>query len=126
MIALDADTKVLQVVLSGAKTTNDAQCFCVFHDVLRQSKPTFEDYQRATRSQDTNGGTAVTACAAPNAGVTRMIEHFSLYNYDTANITATVQIYDSSGATTTTRLKKVTLGTGTGLVYESGTGWLTL
>lgn len=126
MIALDAATKSLQVVLVGAKSANDAQCYCVFFDVIKQTKTTFEDYPRGTKSQDTNGTTAVTACAAPAAAnIVRMIEHFSLYNHDNASITATVQIYDTTG-TVTTRLKKVTLSAGTGLVYESSAGWIVL
>ena len=126
MIVLDKTTRSLRVVLSGAKTTNDAQCAVVFYDVPSQTKQTFDEYRGALQVQDTNGATPVAICNAPSLnGTIRVIEHISIYNYDTANITAEVHVYDSTG-TVTTRLKKNTLGTGTGLVYERNSGWAVL
>jgi hypothetical protein len=126
MIALDGTTISLQVVLAGAVTTNEAQCYCVYYDVLSQTKSGTEEYKRAARVQNTNGATAVTAVASPaNTNVTRMIEHICVYNYDTVSVTATVQVYNSTG-TVTTRLKKTALNAGQSLVYEHGAGWLVL
>ena len=123
MIALDGTTISLQVVLAGAVTTNEAQCYCVYYDVLSQTKSGTEEYKRAARVQNTNGATAVTAVASPvNTNVTRMIEHICVYNHDTVSVTATVQVYNSTG-TVTTRLLKQVLAAGETLIYEHEGGW---
>ena len=126
MIRLDRTTRILQAILAGAKTTNDAQCVVGFYDVPTRAKNDFSEYAGATNVQDTNGGTVVTICAAPpDVGIVRNIDFISVHNYDSAAITVTVQIYNSTG-TVTTRLHKDTLNAGQTLTWSRGGIWQVL
>ena len=126
MIVLDRTSKIIQVVLAGSVSTNEAQCYCVYHDVTAQTKDGTQEYMRASTEQDTNGTTAVTTVPAPTtANTSRVIDYLSVHNYDTASVTVTVQVYNSTG-TATSRLMKVALAAGETLVYELEGGWQVL
>ena len=120
MIRLDSTTTTFKVVLAGAKTTNDAQCYASYYDVPARQKPDFSEYVGTINTQDTNGTTAVTAVAAPPANTVRQIDYFCVHNYDTANITAIVYI-DENG--TITRLMRQTLSANQSLVWSRGGTW---
>lgn len=123
MIRLDRTTRILQAVLAGAKTANDAQCVVCYYDVPARAKNDNSEYVGATNAQDTNGVTPVTICAAPpDVGTVRDIDYISIHNYDTAAIIVTVQMYNSTG-TVTTRLHKDTLNAGQTLTWSRGATW---
>ena len=123
MITLPFTTHKLQVVLAGAKTTNEVQCSVYYYDVRRDSKQSLTEYARFPKYIDTAGVTDVDICDAPPQDVTRHIETINIYNKDTVNAVVTVKI-DISG--TETILKKHTLTTTQSLVYERGQGWQVL
>jgi hypothetical protein len=123
MLRLDRTTRVLQAVLAGAKATLDAQCTVCYYDVPARAKTDNSEYIGATNVQDTNGITAVTICAAPpDVSIIRNIDFITVYNRDTAAITLTIQIYNSTGPATTILIKK-TLAVGETLTYEVNGGW---
>lgn len=123
MFSLPLTTYKLQVVLAGAKTTNEVQCTVIFFDVQKSSKINSPIYPRYVKLIDTNGGTDVDICDAPPQDTIRHIETINIYNRDTVNAIVTIK-YDVSA--TETILKKHTLTTGQTLIYENGAGWLVL
>jgi hypothetical protein len=126
MIRLDRTTRIMQAILAGAKATLDAQCTVCYYDVPARTKMDNSEYVGATTEQDTNGTNAVTICdAPPDVAIIRNIDFISIHNYDTAAITVTVQIYNSTGPVTTRLMKKM-LNIGESLVYEVNGGWQVL
>lgn len=123
MIRLDKTTRKLQIVLGGAKTTNDCDVTVSYYDVPSQTKPTFEEYRGATQVASSNGTTDADICAAPSInGTVRNVDTIHVYNKDTANVQATVKMVDSTGPVTTILVRQ-TLTTLQTLMYEHGAGW---
>lgn len=114
MIRLDATTRKLQAVLSGAVTTNQLPCLVSYSD------KTNADYVGASQLTNTNSTTAVDICSAPAASTVRDIDYLSVRNRDTAAATVTVMLDDSS---TDYEIVKATLAVGDQLVYTHGDGW---
>lgn len=106
----------LQVLLAGAVTTNQAVLYAAFLDVATDASTAAPGNSNGT----TNSTTAVSWVAAPTAGLVRQVKYLSLYNADTATITATVRVND--GVNTRT-LGKFTLLTGETAVYTDTDGW---
>jgi hypothetical protein len=106
----------LEVVLSGAVTTNQLQVNVVYMDQNAQG----EETKRKTLQSVTVNTTDVTVCPAPTSGLTRNIENISVYNADTVNATVAIKI-DNGG--TETIIVKHQLTTTQSLVYESMIGW---
>lgn len=112
MIILDATTKKLQIVLSGAVTTTELPWVVSYVDVLSsdQSVSAIAENDGAT-----NGGTAVDMVAAPSAGHTRTIKTLTVVNKDTASATVEIR-YNNNGTTRT--IWKGALAVGDNLCYE--------
>jgi hypothetical protein len=122
MISLTSPSQKLQAVLAGSVSANQCQIYVRFKDVPAQTKSTFEDYKGAVQVATSNNTTDVDICAAPSAlnNTCRDIDHISIYNADTGNVTVTVKLDDSG---TETILVKQQLLTTESLVYEHGSGW---
>jgi len=113
LLVLDATTKSIKAVLSGAVAT---------------TQPTYTvHYADATTTAITEGEsdgafnstTAITILAAPAASTQRIIRELTVYNNDTASITFSLNI-DTSG--TGRIFKKVTLATGESWAMGDATG----
>lgn len=112
---LDTPSKVLQVILASAKTTNDCEITADYIDT--QDGATFAPGNSLIAS---NGTSAVSVVAAPAASTQRKISAFTFYNADTVNTTVTVRIYDG---TNTWRIRVATLVPGQSLIYTPELGW---
>lgn len=123
MIYLDGSSEKLEIVLGGAKTTNDCPYFSSFYDVPRQQITDYSELPGGNKFGNTNGTTAVTLVAAPNQSVTRNVRHMSISNQDTVATVVTVRINDGSN---TYILSEVSLTANQTLTYESGAGWSVL
>ena len=117
MIILSETTDNLQVVLGGAITTNQLQCFTAWRD---RTSTTFVAGRTVI---NTNNTTDVTIAAAPAASTQRIIDYVSIYNNDTVNATVTVKL-DANG--TEYILFKVTLAATEKLEYHEGKGFRVL
>ncbi len=113
MIVLDATTKSLEVVLTGAITTNQLDCTCHCVD-LQDSDQSVSDVVNTNIAS--NSVTAVTIMAAPAASHTRAVKAITVYNKDTVAAEVTVRI-NSNG--TFYILTKTTLAVGETLVYSA-------
>ena len=114
MIILSETTDNLQVVLGGAITTNQLQCFTAWRD---RTSTTFVAGRTVT---NTNSTTDVTIAASPVASTQRIIDYISVYNNDTVNATVTVKL-DANG--TEYILFKVTLAATEKIEYHEGQGF---
>ena len=114
MIILSETTDNLQVVLGGAITTNQLQCFTAWRD---RTSTTFVAGRTVI---NTNSTTDQTIAAAPAASTQRVIDYISIYNNDTVNATVTVKL-DANG--TEYILFKVTLAATEKLEYHEGQGF---
>lgn len=115
---LDTTSKVLEIVLGGAKVTNDCEFTADFVDT--QNGSTFAPGGNIGLS---NGVTLVTAVAAPAASTQRSVRAFTFFNADTVNTAATVRIFDG---TNRRRIITVTLTPGQSLVFTPEAGWAIL
>ena len=113
MIVLDATTKSLEVVLSGAVTTNQLPVVASYVEVTDSDQSVSDIAENDTA---TNNTTAVTAVAAPAAGKTRVIKSLTVQNADTVAATITVRLNNNSTMRT---LCKVTINAGEQLQYAS-------
>lgn len=122
MIALDTNTKTLQIVLAGAKNTNDAQVVASYEDrpATASTNPTV-GHEVATV---TSGVTPAAILPAPGQGFIRVLKSLSVYNADLASITLTLYINDSSGGSISSTILKQTRLTLETLTYEDGAGFL--
>lgn len=120
MIVLDNNTRSLQVVLAGAKNTNDCPFVASYLDEPVSS--TSAKAAASSNPNNTNGVTAVTILAAPGLAPSwrRRLLSFNLNNADLAAITVSIQ-YNDNG--TTYNLYKATLQTLEQLQYEEGYGF---
>jgi hypothetical protein len=114
------DTDLLQVLLGGTVTANQAVLYAAFVDV---DAATFDAVGAGNSNGLTNNTTAVSWVAAPTSGRFRQVKYLSLYNADTASITATVRINDGAN---TRIIRKVTLATGEALEYTLDGGFRTV
>jgi len=111
MIVLSSTTDTIEIVLGGAVTTSQPQFVGCWRDI------TTTTYTAGRSVTNTNDTTTVTAIAAPAASTQRVVDHISLYNRDTATVTATIK-YDDNG--TEYILFKGDLATGEGISYANG------
>ena len=99
-LILDAVTKSITVVLSGAKTAVDCDVVASWAD------DTGTAFTEGSSDTTTNGVTPVTVVASPAAGTRRVIKTISIYNADSAPVTVSVNYVSATG---TRLLAKVTL-----------------
>jgi hypothetical protein len=111
------NTDSLQVLLAGAVAANQAVLFAAFVDV---DSVTFAATAADNSNGLTNSTTAVSWMGSPTSGKVRQAKYLSLYNADTATITATVRINDG---TNTRILLKAPLNAGDRLEYTDGRGF---
>lgn len=119
MIGLNATTKKLQVVLSGAVTTNQLDCFATWRDFIASPAA----YVVGANEAVTNNTTDVDLVGAPTASHYIVIDYVSVFNRDTANATVTIKI-DVSG--TDRILWRGLLQPGYKVEYVEGTGFKVL
>lgn len=117
MIILDATTKSLQIILSGAVTTTQLPFVASWAD----HAPATPAFTPGETDGTSNGTTAVTAVAAPAASVQRQIKQLSVFNSDTAPATVTIR-YNNNGTFRT--ILAATLQVGEKIQYEDGQGFI--
>jgi hypothetical protein len=113
MIILSSSTDNLQVVLAGAKTTNDCPCYSSWRD---RSDTTFTAGRTVI---NTDGVTDVNIVAGPSSGQ-RVVDFFTVFNYDTVNTTVIVKLDANS---TEYIIFKTILAVGETLVFQDGIGF---
>jgi hypothetical protein len=114
---LDATTRKLQALLSGAITTTNPMVLVDWVD-----KTTGTLTPGATPS-NLNGVTAVDILAAPAANAQRKVNALSIYNADTVACVCTVRYNDNATLYT---LVKTSLAVGDTLIFTDAGGWETL
>lgn len=114
---LDTTSKTIELILSGAKTTNDCDFTVDYADTA--SGTTFVP---SGGMGTTNGVTAVTAVPAPSGSTQRHIKAITVYNADTVNSTVTVRMFDGTNRRI---MIKALLGVGQSLVWTPEGGWST-
>ena len=115
MIALNSSQK-LELVLSGAKATND----CPFAVTAIDSNAGINPTGLYNNVGTSNGTSAVDAVVAPSAGNIRLVKSLMFFNADTAQVTVTIQINQGS----TYALCKLTLNIGDSLQYTPEEGFV--
>lgn len=116
MIVLDSTTKLLQIILSGAVTTNQLQFSASYADYVA----TPAAFTPGANSGLTNDTTAVTLVGAPAASTQRQVKRINVYNADTAPATVTIRLSDSGNFRTQL---SVTLQVGERIEYEDAEGF---
>lgn len=116
MIILDTVNRSLQVALAGSVAAN--QCPVVASWVALTT--TASTFVSTAADTVTNNSTAVTIVPAPAANAQQQVKFLSLFNADTAAVTASVIYLDTA---TSRILVKVTLAVGSTLVYTDGEGF---
>jgi hypothetical protein len=114
---LDATTRKLQALLSGAAATTNPQVIASWVDTTTTA------VTPGVTPSNLNGGTAVDIVAAPGGSTYRKITFVSILNIDTASVTVTVRLNDN---TTLYKIVTVTLLTNEMLCYSDSAGWYTL
>lgn len=104
-------TQILEAVLSGAPATTNPQ-FTATYGVVATGAP-------AANSGNLNGSTAVTLVAAPASNL-YVVKQLTIYNADTAAVTLTIRLNQSS---TYYILWKGVVGPGRTLFYSPETGF---
>lgn len=107
----------LQAVLASAVATTQP-VFCTYW-----ADHTATAFTPEPLTGTANGTTAVTIVAAPASGTKRQVKEVSLYNADSASVTATIRINDNG---TNRTLRVVTLLPGETLQFVDGHGWSAL
>lgn len=120
MIILDNVNRSLQVVLSGAITTNQLPIVASYLDI---NEPSFAANAALTATTASNSTTPVTVVAPPAANIARQLKFLSVQNADT--VAATVIVSYDDNATLRT-LVKVTLQPNETLTYDAENGWESL
>lgn len=100
---LDATTKTIQAVMSGAATTTNPSFTAAWGD------DTGSAFTEGSSDGAFNGATPVTIVAAPAAATRRVIKNITIANIDTAPVTITLSYNDNSTLRT---VVKVTLQVG--------------
>lgn len=117
MIVLSATNKKIQVVLAGAITTSQLDCYAAWRDFDSTT------YVAGDFGVATNSTTDVDLVAAPAASHYIVVDYLSVYNKDTAAATVSVK-YDVAG--TEKILWKGLLAVGYKLEYAEGAGFRVL
>ena len=119
MIILDATTKSLELVLSGAVATTQLDWVCSYVDVTTPTTaPT--GFTSGETDGTSNNTSTVVVLAAPASTHQRQVKFLSVTNIDTA--AATVQIKYNNNSTRRL-IYGATLGIGYTLTYTDGDGW---
>lgn len=87
---LDTPTKILQIVLGEAKTTNDCPITTSYFDSVPGG------FNLLNHNVLSNGVTVVTAVAAPGPNVERQVKEVRLVNTDTVSHLVTLQLFDGT------------------------------
>ena len=90
-LVLDAVTKSLSLVLAGAKATVDCDIVSAWAD------NDGTDFTEGSTDLVSNGTTPVTVVDAPAASTRRIVKSISVYNADTAPVTASVSLISAGG-----------------------------
>ena len=101
-LVLDATTKTIQAVMSGAAATSNPEYTVAYADSTSSS------LTEGASDGALNGTSAVTVVSSPAASTRRVIKWITIQNKDTAAVTVTVTYNNSSGSTTR-QIAKVTL-----------------
>lgn len=114
MLRLTLTTDKIQIVLAGAVTANQLQCFA-----------TWKDFTTTTCTEGrnmplTNNTTDVDLVPAPDADHSLEVDYMSIYNADTENATVTIK-FDADG--TERILHKDVIEPGKTLQYVHGAGF---
>ncbi len=109
MIILDATTKSLEVVLSGAVATNQLPFTAGYADMV--VNPSFLE-----NDGQTSNTSAVTVVAAPASDVQRVVKQLSIVNADTTAATITIRLNNSG---TFRKIFVATLAVGDNLAYTT-------
>lgn len=117
MIVLTETTDKIQVVLSGAVTTNQLQCFSSCRNISTSI------YTPMRTVIDTNNTTPVDVVGAPSASTQCVVDFIKVYNKDTVGSTVTV-LFNANG--TTYNLYKTILAADESLEYVQGNGFKVL
>lgn len=115
MIILSSTTDKIQVILTGAVTTNQLQCVASWRDIT--STPTYTPGRSVVI---TNNTTDVDFVTAPSASTQRLIDYISIYNADTVAATVILK-FDASGTDYT--LARQQIAPGETLYYSRETGF---
>jgi len=101
-LVLDATTKTIQAVMSGAAATSNPEYTVAYADSTSSS------LTEGASDGALNGTSAVTIVSSPAASTRRVIKWITIQNKDTAAVTVTVTYNNSSGSTAR-QIAKVTL-----------------
>ena len=116
-IALDLNTRKLQVVLAAAGTIPVTVCFI---DIPQREKTDTSAYRPATQFATTNGTNAVDICDAPAQGTVRVIHYICVHDSDAGAETVTIKINDNS----TDRIQVImALATTESMIWTPESGW---
>ena len=102
-LVLDATTKTIQAVMSGAAATNNPEFTAAYADSTSSS------LTEGANDGALNGTSAVTLVQAPGSSTQRVIKWITIQNKDTAAVTVTITYNNSAGGGTTRQIAKVTL-----------------
>jgi len=111
---LDSTTKSIEIVLSGAVTTNQLRYVTSYSDI------TTTTFTPGASDGVTNNTTPVTIVSAPASSTQRSISHIMINNLDTTSKTITVNYNNNS---TLRVIIQVTLQQNETMQYNAGEGW---
>jgi len=117
MLILTETTDKIQVVLGGAVTANQLQCFSSWRDI------TATTYAPGRTVVNTNDTTDVDVVGAPGSDTQRVVDLINVFNKDTVQALVTVKL-DANG--TEYILWKGYVGPNQTLSYVDGSGWSTV
>jgi len=117
VIILDTVNRRLQVLLSGAVTTQQLPFTAHYVDY---NDSVSLNYNPGSSNGTTSDTVAVTWVAAPAAGFRRHVKHLAIHNHDSFPAEVNCR-YDDNG--TARDVPVVTLQTGDTLQYNDGEGW---
>jgi hypothetical protein len=101
-LVLDATTKTIQAVMSGAAATSNPEFTVAYADSTSSS------LTEGASDGALNGTTAVTLVSSPASSTRRVVKWVTIQNKDTAAVTVTLTYNNSSGSTSR-QIAKVTL-----------------
>jgi hypothetical protein len=101
-LVLDATTKTIQAVMSGAAATSNPEFTVAYAD------STSSTLTEGASDGALNGTTAVTLVSSPGSSTRRVVKWITIQNKDTAAVTVTLAYANSSGSTSR-QIAKVTL-----------------
>ena len=116
MLTIAATTQTLEALLGGSVATTQPAA------VVSYAEHTTTTYVAKVQHTDLNGTTAVTVLAAPASSTEHVVRGLTISNVDTAAVTLTVRLKDTSGSTVYRTLFKATLSVGDTAAYDDD-GW---